>query len=150
NPAIPRELETVILKAIAREPGHRYQTPGELARDLERFLEDRPIHARRVSGIERLARWCRRNRALAGLTALAVMSLVLAAIVGWAGYVSTSAALDREAQRTAEAKEARERAEKNVKLSLEAFEEIFDNTAPRDMGMPFGRPPAGVPIGPGF
>ena len=45
NPAVPRNLETVVLKAMARDPGHRYQTPTELAEDLKRFVEDRPIRA---------------------------------------------------------------------------------------------------------
>ena len=55
-PAIPRDLETIVLKAIAREPGHRYQTAGALADDLNRFLEDRPILARAHSPVERLWR----------------------------------------------------------------------------------------------
>jgi tetratricopeptide (TPR) repeat protein len=146
NPAIPRDLETIVLKAMARAPGHRYPTAGELADDLKRFLEDRPIQARRVREIERLWRWCRRNRALAGLGAMAVASLILAAIVGWAGYVSTSRALDREAARSAEAKSATLRAESNEKLSLEAFEEIFNNMSRREPGMPFGRPPGNGPF----
>src|SRR5262249_4173487 len=43
NPDVPRDLETIVLKAIDREPAHRYATAGELGEDLQRFLEDRPI-----------------------------------------------------------------------------------------------------------
>src|SRR5262249_26074784 len=43
NPSVPRDLETVVLKAIARDPAHRYQTPAELADDLKCFVEDRPV-----------------------------------------------------------------------------------------------------------
>ena len=43
NPGVPRDLETVVLKAIARDPAHRYQTPAEMADDLKRFVEDRPV-----------------------------------------------------------------------------------------------------------
>ncbi len=58
---IPRDLETIILKAIAKEPARRYQTAGELAADLQRFLADRPIKARRSTATEQFGRWCRRN-----------------------------------------------------------------------------------------
>ncbi len=76
---IPRDLETVVLKALAREPGDRYAGGGDLAEDLRRFLADRPIQARRMSAAERCWRWCRRNPAVATLTAFVV---VLAAALG--------------------------------------------------------------------
>ena len=66
RPAIPRDLETIVLKAIAKEPARRYATAEQLAEDLRRFLADRPILARRISPAERAWRWCRRNPALAG------------------------------------------------------------------------------------
>ncbi len=78
--SIPRDLETVVLKAIAREPERRYQTAGEMAEDLHRFLADRPVRARRVSMAERIARWCRRNPAVAGLTAAVAVLLMMAAL----------------------------------------------------------------------
>jgi WD40 repeat protein/serine/threonine protein kinase len=85
-PATPVDLQTIIQKAIAREPELRYQSAGALAEDLRRFIEDRPILARRASAAERLVRWSRKNRLLAGLIAtvivlggaLTVGSLVLA------------------------------------------------------------------------
>ena len=58
---LPRDLETIVHKAIEREPAHRYATAEELAEDLRRFLEDRPIAARPITAAERLWRWCRRN-----------------------------------------------------------------------------------------
>jgi urea transport system substrate-binding protein len=80
NPRVPGDLETIVLKATARDPARRYQTPAELAEDLKRFVGDQPIRARRVSTRERLWRWCRRNPAGAALTAaVAVLSLALAA-----------------------------------------------------------------------
>jgi serine/threonine protein kinase len=67
DPHIPRDLETIILKAIAKEPADRYQTAEALAEDLRRFLEDRTIQARRSSTSERTWRWCRRNPLVASL-----------------------------------------------------------------------------------
>jgi eukaryotic-like serine/threonine-protein kinase len=79
NPAVPRDLETVVLKAIARDPAHRYQTPAEMAADLKRFVEDRPIKARRISEAEKLWRWCRRNKGLAAsLSAVALLTVAVA------------------------------------------------------------------------
>jgi serine/threonine protein kinase len=70
---IPRDLETVVLKALAREPADRYATAEALADDLRRFLLDRPIRARRAGVAERAWRWCRRNPVVAGLLAAAVV-----------------------------------------------------------------------------
>src|SRR5262249_39705116 len=65
NPAIPRDLVTIVHKAIDREPAHRYPTAAELGTDLQRFIDDEPILARRTGSAERFWRWCRRNPALA-------------------------------------------------------------------------------------
>ncbi len=67
-PGVPRDLETILAKATSRDPAGRYTTAAALADDLRRFVEDRPIRARRISAVEHLARWCRRNKVLAALT----------------------------------------------------------------------------------
>ena len=67
NPEVPRDLETIVHKAIEREPSHRYATAGELAADLQRFLDDEPIQARRTTPAEQLLRWSRRNPGIAAL-----------------------------------------------------------------------------------
>jgi WD40 repeat protein len=90
---VPRDLETIVLKAITRDPAHRYQTPTELADDLRRFVEDRPIRARRVGAGERLWRWCRRNPALAGLMALVQIALVGLLVLGAWSHVRIRQAL---------------------------------------------------------
>ena len=61
NRHVPRDLETIVHKAIDRDPKQRYGSAGALAEDLQRFIEDEPIKARRVSRTERLWRWCRRH-----------------------------------------------------------------------------------------
>jgi hypothetical protein len=73
---IPRDLETVCLKCLEKEPGKRYASADALADDLRRFREGRQITARPVGPAGRAWRWCRRNRAVAGLSALVFLSLV--------------------------------------------------------------------------
>jgi eukaryotic-like serine/threonine-protein kinase len=89
---IPRDLETIVLKAIDKDPRRRYQTADAISEDLRRFLADEPIKARRVSAIERYWRWARRNKAVAGL--LAAVLILLAAVAGVAsiGYVREASA----------------------------------------------------------
>lgn len=70
---LPRDLETIVLKAIAKQPSDRYQNAESLAADLRRFIEDRPIHARRIGSVEWFWRWCRRNPLVAGLASTVVM-----------------------------------------------------------------------------
>jgi serine/threonine protein kinase/WD40 repeat protein len=118
NPEVPRDMETIVLKASERDPARRYQSAGELAEDLRRFLEDRPIRARRASLCERAGRWCRRNPALAGLTAVAAALLVVVATVSLVGYIQTSAALAREALALREVIRQRDQAESHLYHSL--------------------------------
>jgi serine/threonine protein kinase/Tfp pilus assembly protein PilF len=80
DPAVPWELETIVLKAIAKEPERRYARAQDLADDLRRFLEDKPIKARRPTLWEHAAKWSRRHRYLviAAAAMLIVASVVLA------------------------------------------------------------------------
>jgi serine/threonine protein kinase len=83
DPHIPRDLETMVLKAIAKEPGQRYASTEELAEDLRRYLGDRPIKARRSSLTERTWRWGRRNPIVATTAGLAATALTAAAVLGF-------------------------------------------------------------------
>jgi eukaryotic-like serine/threonine-protein kinase len=76
NDHIPRDLETIALKAMAKEPGRRYATARDFADDLRRWLKGEPIRARRVSRVERAAKWVKRNPVVAALLALVVLSVV--------------------------------------------------------------------------
>jgi WD40 repeat protein/Flp pilus assembly protein TadD len=110
DPAVPRDLETVVLKAIARDPAQRYQTPAEMAEDLERFVEDRPVRARRASEAEKLWRWCRRNPLPASLLA----GIVLVFLAGFVGvflqWRQTEAARKNEQSQRGRAEAARDEA----------------------------------------
>ena len=75
NPGLPRDLETICLKCLEREPARRYATARELAEELGRFLQGEPIRSRPVSGLEKARRWGGRNPALSGLGALIVLLL---------------------------------------------------------------------------
>ncbi len=111
---IPRDLETVVLKAMAKHPEDRYATAAALAEDLRRFLADRPIQARRTSAAERLWRWCRRNPAVASLMGLALLLLVAVAVVSTVGAFL----LKGERDRVARARDAAEQAERERRLEL--------------------------------
>src|SRR5262249_4276843 len=87
NKVIPAELETIVLKAMSKAPEERYATAQELADDLRRFLDDRPVQAKRPSVAQRLAKWARRHRtvvrAAATVLALAVVALAVSATLIW-------------------------------------------------------------------
>lgn len=81
NPALSRDLETVILKCLHKEPARRYATAAEVADELDRVLTSQPIHARPVSSFEQLWRWCRRHPAAAGLATTIALALVVTSTV---------------------------------------------------------------------
>jgi WD40 repeat protein/serine/threonine protein kinase len=80
NPMVPPDLETIVMKAIAKNPADRYQTAAELAEDLRRFIRDEPILARRPTLAQRCRRWIRRHMLLTTSMAVAVVALMLTSV----------------------------------------------------------------------
>jgi WD40 repeat protein/serine/threonine protein kinase len=118
RPRLPRDLETITLKAIEKEPARRYATAGEMADDIHRFLSDEPIRARPPFLWERVAKSVRRRPALAILTG-ALTSVTLLALVGiTALWVDAARARDRATTADLEAASARDRANESA---AEAF-----------------------------
>jgi tetratricopeptide (TPR) repeat protein len=147
-PHVPRDLETIVMKACAADPDDRYQTAAALAADLERFGQDEPIKARQMTPVERLVRWSRRNRGLASLSALA-LALLLAVIGAFAvGNYRTNRALDEvknqeqmtklEGQRAKQegerAKLEGQRAKANLDVAIDVLDQIMANVS--DRGVP--------------
>jgi tetratricopeptide (TPR) repeat protein len=129
DPTIPRDLATIVLKAIACDPSDRYPTAGELAADLTRFLEDRPIKARRLSPVGVAWRWAKRNPAVAGLLGL-VAALVVA---HWANSMIAADRYREVAKRATQASQvadvARQRADNQAQEATRARNESDANAA---------------------
>jgi serine/threonine protein kinase len=81
NKSIPVELETIVLKALEKNPADRYASAGELAEDLDRFMMDEPIRARRPGLLLRLRKWSRRHQAV--VWSAAIIAMILTASLGW-------------------------------------------------------------------
>jgi len=87
TPAIPEDLETVVMKAMAKRPEDRYQSASDLGNDLRRWLHMEPIKARRSGPWERTVRWCRRNSKLAAVAATAAAVVIAISSLFYAGWV---------------------------------------------------------------
>jgi WD40 repeat protein len=83
NPAVDRDLETITLKCLEKDPGRRYASAEDLADDLRRFLGGEPITARRLSVLGRAVKWCRRKPALAALVFVTITALVGFLVFEW-------------------------------------------------------------------
>ncbi len=120
--AIPVELETIVLKSLAKSPAERYSTAGEMAADLQRFLDEIPIRARRPQLIDRLRKWMRRHPSV-------IAAALILLVCGTIGLGVTTAIVAREHAKTEDAYQrellrARE-AEAQFKLARRVTDEMI-------------------------
>ncbi len=123
SPAVPVELDWIVLRAMAKERGRRYSSVEDLARDLRRFLDNRPVHARPPSRLYAIRKYVQRHRMQAGL-----ICLVTLAILGWA-VSSNVLYLDAVKAWNLEASQKR-----SLELAQEFFDESFFTADPSRLG----------------
>jgi WD40 repeat protein len=121
NPSVPRDLETICLKCLEKEPARRYGNAQELSGELGRFVRDEPIQARPLNAASKLWRWCRRRPAVATLAA-SVLLLLLVVAIG-----SSVAAWRVNRARTAEQRANRDLHDTVRSLELQRAENFFRN-----------------------
>jgi WD40 repeat protein len=148
DPKLPRDLETICLKCLQKDPRKRYASAADLAADLHRFQDGMPILARPISSLERAGKWVRRRPAIAALlAALAVVALSGAGLLAWQygetvtqrdnaitqegiAKANEATAIKQEGIATTKAKEAREAAQK-LEIALEdSRRELFAARGP--------------------
>jgi serine/threonine protein kinase/Flp pilus assembly protein TadD len=124
--AIPADLETIALKCLAKSPAERYATAGELADDLRRWLDHKPVQARRPSFGNRLGKWVRRNRPVVATAAclLAVLAVTLASATAVSIWYAIDAGRARQI-----ADHQRQSAEANFRLARQAVKDAVTKLA---------------------
>jgi serine/threonine protein kinase len=121
NKPIPVELETIVLKAMEKNPAERYATAKDLAEDLRRFLEEKPIRARRPTLVQRAVKWSRRHRSVVWAAALLTVITMIA--------LAVSTVLIAKERAAAQANYLR--AQRNLETAYAVLDEIYLDVAER-------------------
>jgi hypothetical protein len=115
-PALPVDLETIVGKALEKEPTDRYQTAGELADDLRRFVQHKTIRARRPTLAQRVSKWSRRHVGMVWTLMLASLTLAIGLGISTAAITASRNSAERE---RASAEEQRQQAERDRQVAIE-------------------------------
>lgn len=122
NESVPRDLETICMRCIEKQPNRRLDTAAEVAAELQRFLDGVPIRARPISTSVRLLKWARRRRAQAALAVTAIVSVLALVATMWFSLLSIR-------QERKQAVEAQERAEQVIEVLMQVVKERADENA---------------------
>lgn len=126
DPTIPGELETIVGKAIAKNPGDRYGTAQELADDLRRFLEDKPILAKPPGLLERAAKWSRRHRSLVATAVVLLIMSVAGLSVSTILIARERANAMREREKAMRERDAAREQRQLAEVNLEIAQQVVD------------------------
>jgi serine/threonine protein kinase len=124
NDLLPRDLNTICLKAMAKEPGRRYASARTMAEDLRRWLKGEPILARPAGRLERTWRWCRRNPALALASAAVVLVFTLWTTISTVFGIQASTARSRADQETEKARRSAKKSQQNTLVAVAARKDL--------------------------
>jgi thiol-disulfide isomerase/thioredoxin len=124
NPRIDRDLETICLTCLHKDPARRYRSADAFARDLQRYLAGEPIHARPVGVVERTRKWARRRPAAAAVVAMACLAGVVLAVGGWLMTARLHAALGAARDATAMAEERGQQTEEARQIAETRNDEL--------------------------
>ncbi|GAB4138825.1 MAG: hypothetical protein Tsb009_07300 [Planctomycetaceae bacterium] len=129
NPAIDKDLETICLHCLEKEPSRRYSSAKELSEDLGRYLRGEPIQARPISLRGRFWRWCKRNPVVASLTATTFSLTFLTAIISIVAYVKTSRAYIKVSEANDQSARALEQSRANFRKARQTVDELLSVVA---------------------